>query len=133
MEGLRKHGGYDLPARADVNDVLRALAAEAGWVVEHDGTTYRRAASQNLVPSVSTAVARARSSGVGAGDGGICTAVAAAPEPAEQGLFMFPIRTNEGFGAGAGFPDMCVVDGGGAAPGAYASLPEEWTWGQPRA
>jgi len=39
--GLRKYGGYNLPPRADINDVLRALAAEAGWVVEGDGTTYR--------------------------------------------------------------------------------------------
>ncbi|CAI5535435.1 unnamed protein product [Closterium sp. Naga37s-1] len=39
--GLRKYGGYNLPPRADINDVLRALAAEAGWVVESDGTTYR--------------------------------------------------------------------------------------------
>ncbi|XP_031505422.1 protein BZR1 homolog 2-like [Nymphaea colorata] len=41
FSGLRKHGGYDLPPRADINDVLRALAAEAGFVVEPDGTTYR--------------------------------------------------------------------------------------------
>eukprot|EP00850_Spirogloea_muscicola_P007244 SM000036S13288 [mRNA] locus=s36:456996:458290:+ [translate_table: standard] len=39
--GLRKYGGYNLPPRADINDVLRALAAEAGWVVEADGATYR--------------------------------------------------------------------------------------------
>lgn len=187
MEGLRKHGGYDLPSRADVNDVLRALAEEAGWVVEHDGTTYRRAAAQNLVrihiylyaffiiiknvllfvvssvqfcpivlvisftfhllffqktifffspfvcaqglpAPVLTAVARARISGVGACNGGKCTSGEAAPPPAEQGLFLFPIRSNEGFGAGAGYPDMC--DGGGAAPGAYAWLQEEWAWGQ---
>lgn len=41
FSGLRKYGGYNLPPRADINDVLRALAAEAGWVVEADGTTYR--------------------------------------------------------------------------------------------
>ncbi|XP_072958062.1 beta-amylase 7-like [Typha angustifolia] len=41
FEGLRKHGGYNLPPRADINDVLRALAREAGWVIEPDGTTYR--------------------------------------------------------------------------------------------
>lgn len=39
--GLRKYGGYNLPPRADINDVLKALAAEAGWTVEADGTTYR--------------------------------------------------------------------------------------------
>lgn len=41
LTGLRKYGNYNLPPRADINDVLRALATEAGWVVEADGTTYR--------------------------------------------------------------------------------------------
>lgn len=41
--GLRKHGGYNLPPRADINDVLKALAQEAGWTVEADGNTYRNA------------------------------------------------------------------------------------------
>lgn len=44
LTGLRKHGNYNLPPRADINDVLRALAMEAGWVVEADGTTYRNPA-----------------------------------------------------------------------------------------
>ncbi|KAJ7558699.1 hypothetical protein O6H91_04G052000 [Diphasiastrum complanatum] len=41
FSGLRKHGGYNLPPRADINDVLKALVREAGWIVEPDGTTYR--------------------------------------------------------------------------------------------
>eukprot|EP01018_Ginkgo_biloba_P017037 Gb_28893 [translate_table: standard] len=41
FQGLRKHGGYNLAPRADINEVLRALAEEAGWIVESDGTTYR--------------------------------------------------------------------------------------------
>ncbi|KAJ7513904.1 hypothetical protein O6H91_23G044200 [Diphasiastrum complanatum] len=41
FSGLRKHGGYDLQPRADINDVLKALATEAGWIVESDGTTYK--------------------------------------------------------------------------------------------
>ncbi|KAF3771864.1 Beta-amylase 7 [Nymphaea thermarum] len=41
FSGLRKHGGYDIPPRADINDVLRAIPAKAGFVVEPDGTTYR--------------------------------------------------------------------------------------------
>ncbi|KAI5063346.1 hypothetical protein GOP47_0021893 [Adiantum capillus-veneris] len=44
LTGLRKHGNYNLPPRADINDVLRALAIEAGWVVEADGTTFRNPA-----------------------------------------------------------------------------------------
>lgn len=43
LSGLRQHGNFPLPARADMNDVLAALAREAGWVVEADGTTYRPA------------------------------------------------------------------------------------------
>lgn len=43
LAGLRQHGNFPLPARADMNDVLAALAREAGWVVEADGTTYRPA------------------------------------------------------------------------------------------
>ncbi|EXB75233.1 hypothetical protein L484_026015 [Morus notabilis] len=41
FHGLRKHGGYRLSPRADINEVLRYLAAEAGWTVLPDGTTFR--------------------------------------------------------------------------------------------
>ena len=41
FHGLRRHGGYRLSPRADINEVLRHLANEAGWLVEPDGTTYR--------------------------------------------------------------------------------------------
>lgn len=58
LAGLRQHGNFPLPARADMNDVLAALAREAGWVVEADGTTYRQSPpvnvnnSHNLVSSL---------------------------------------------------------------------------------
>ncbi|KAK4769213.1 hypothetical protein SAY86_027363 [Trapa natans] len=42
LAGLRQYGNFPLPARADMNDVLAALAREAGWTVEVDGTTYRQ-------------------------------------------------------------------------------------------
>ncbi|XP_008808793.1 beta-amylase 8 isoform X2 [Phoenix dactylifera] len=41
LAGLRQYGHFLLPARADMNDVLAALAREAGWTVDPDGTTYR--------------------------------------------------------------------------------------------
>lgn len=41
LAGLRQYGNFPLPARADMNDVLAALAREAGWTVELDGSTYR--------------------------------------------------------------------------------------------
>ncbi|KAL2244617.1 BES1/BZR1 homolog protein 4 isoform X1 [Sesamum indicum] len=47
FHGLRKHGGYRLSPRADINQVLRHLAQEAGWIVEPDGTTYRSATTTN--------------------------------------------------------------------------------------
>lgn len=38
--GLRSQGNYKLPKHCDNNEVLKALCAEAGWIVEDDGTTY---------------------------------------------------------------------------------------------
>ncbi|CAN6197761.1 unnamed protein product, partial [Urochloa humidicola] len=40
LAGLRQHGNYSLRARADINEVIAALAREAGWVVLPDGTTF---------------------------------------------------------------------------------------------
>ncbi|KAG0455609.1 hypothetical protein HPP92_024604 [Vanilla planifolia] len=40
--GLRTLGNYKLPKHCDNNEVLKALCAEAGWVVEEDRTTYRK-------------------------------------------------------------------------------------------
>ncbi|KAK8966968.1 Beta-amylase 7 [Platanthera guangdongensis] len=40
LAGLRRHGNYNLRLRADINDVIAALAREAGWVVLPDGTTF---------------------------------------------------------------------------------------------
>ncbi|KAF9617628.1 hypothetical protein IFM89_037691 [Coptis chinensis] len=40
LAGLRRHGNYNLRVRADINDVISALARQAGWVVLPDGTTF---------------------------------------------------------------------------------------------
>ena len=48
--GLRAYGNYNLPKHCDNNEVLKALCNEAGWVVEPDGTTYRKV----LIPSPSS-------------------------------------------------------------------------------
>lgn len=42
FSGLRMYGNYKLPKHCDNNQVLKALANEAGWTVEPDGTTYRK-------------------------------------------------------------------------------------------
>lgn len=39
LSGLRRHGNYNLRVRADINEVIAALAREAGWIVLPDGTT----------------------------------------------------------------------------------------------
>ncbi|CAO2185893.1 unnamed protein product [Urochloa humidicola] len=39
--GLRAHAGYTLPKHADQNDVLRALCAEAGYLVDEEGNVTR--------------------------------------------------------------------------------------------
>lgn len=61
--GLRAQGNYNLPKHCDNNEVLKALCAEAGWIVEPDGTTYRKGSkpvpmeiggtSTNITPSSS--------------------------------------------------------------------------------
>ncbi|KAJ0631041.1 putative beta-amylase transcription factor BES/BZR family [Helianthus annuus] len=52
LAGLRQYGNFPLPARADMNDVLAALARDAGWTVEADGTTFRQSQpSSKLVRS----------------------------------------------------------------------------------
>ncbi|KAF3442371.1 hypothetical protein FNV43_RR16287 [Rhamnella rubrinervis] len=40
--GLRMYGNFKLPKHCDNNEVLKALCNEAGWIVEPDGTTYRK-------------------------------------------------------------------------------------------
>ncbi|KAM1213153.1 hypothetical protein TB2_004477 [Malus domestica] len=54
FHGLRKHGGYRLSPRGDINEVLRHLATEAGWLVEPDGTTYRPPNAPNCCPTCGT-------------------------------------------------------------------------------
>lgn len=43
--GLRAQANFDLPKHCDNNEVLKALCLQAGWVVEPDGTTYRKVLS----------------------------------------------------------------------------------------
>ncbi|KAF5954716.1 hypothetical protein HYC85_007572 [Camellia sinensis] len=61
LAGLRRHGNYNLRVRADINDVIAALAREAGWVVLPDGTTFpsvsqgtRPAGGASTTPMTST-------------------------------------------------------------------------------
>lgn len=47
--GLRAQGNYNLPKHCDNNEVLKALCVEAGWIVEPDGTTYRKVSKIHLL------------------------------------------------------------------------------------
>lgn len=51
FSGLRALGNYKLPKHCDNNEVLKALCREAGWVVEDDGTTYRKGCKPPTPPS----------------------------------------------------------------------------------
>ncbi|KAK8962330.1 Protein BRASSINAZOLE-RESISTANT 1 [Platanthera guangdongensis] len=51
FSGLRNLGNYKLPKHCDNNEVLKALCAEAGWIVEEDGTTYRKGTKPPPSPS----------------------------------------------------------------------------------
>ncbi|KAF2324519.1 hypothetical protein GH714_015015 [Hevea brasiliensis] len=52
--GLRAQGNYNLPKHCDNNEVLKALCTEAGWVVEDDGTTYRKGCKPPPIDFVGT-------------------------------------------------------------------------------
>eukprot|EP00249_Psilotum_nudum_P007551 c20649_g2_i1 orf=930-1850(+) len=84
LAGLRKHGNYQLPPRADINDVLKALAAEAGWIVESDGTTYRNPAlhqqpsrSHHCQPPLRQLAPMSRSALMPSGGSGLAASLAA--------------------------------------------------------
>jgi hypothetical protein len=53
FSGLRAQGNYTLPKHCDNNEVLKALADEAGWTVEPDGTTYRKVYIMSQPPPLS--------------------------------------------------------------------------------
>ncbi|KAG9439124.1 hypothetical protein H6P81_019289 [Aristolochia fimbriata] len=109
FHGLRRHGGYKLPPRADINDVLRHLAGEAGWVIESDGTTYR---TKGPVPHQCPAcgycgVSNTRSLpvatgsyaiGCGGGGGGDCSTTAS---PRQTAIIQQPSPSSSDAAAGA--------------------------------
>jgi beta-amylase len=53
LAGLRRHGNYILPFRADINEVVAALAWEARWVILPDGTTFPSSASAQVTSQLS--------------------------------------------------------------------------------
>ncbi|PRQ29632.1 putative beta-amylase transcription factor BES/BZR family [Rosa chinensis] len=104
FHGLRKHGGYKLPPRADINEVLRHLAKEAGWRVEPDGTTYRSNKVLDFCPacgiskaSTATAIATPTPSSSVVMAGGECSTTAS------------PYRLPEFNSSGSGTHSICPL------------------------
>lgn len=64
LAGLRRHGNYNLRVRADINDVIAALAREAGWVVLPDGTTFPSKSQGQMPAGGNSAVVTSSSSHV---------------------------------------------------------------------
>ncbi|CAN6711026.1 unnamed protein product [Malus baccata var. baccata] len=62
LAGLRRHGNYNLRVRADINDVVAALAREAGWVVLPDGTTFPSKSQGPRLAGVNSAAVTSSSS-----------------------------------------------------------------------
>ncbi|GJP73825.1 hypothetical protein CLOP_g4505 [Closterium sp. NIES-67] len=54
--GLRTYGNFDLPKHCDNNEVLKAVCKEAGWIVEEDGTTYRKGQPRPQQPEASAGI-----------------------------------------------------------------------------
>ncbi|TVU10567.1 hypothetical protein EJB05_44108, partial [Eragrostis curvula] len=60
LAGLRQHGNYNLRVRADINEVIAALAREAGWVVLPDGTTFPSSSASQVCLARSSSVPASR-------------------------------------------------------------------------
>ncbi|CAM8939130.1 hypothetical protein QQ045_014585 [Rhodiola kirilowii] len=54
--GLRAQGNFNLPKQCDNNEVLKSLCRDAGWVVEDDGTTYRKGCKRPPIDTVGTSI-----------------------------------------------------------------------------
>lgn len=56
LAGLRRHGNYSLRVRADINEVVAALARDAGWVVLPDGTTFPSSSHSQVTQALPAAL-----------------------------------------------------------------------------
>eukprot|EP00475_Leptophrys_vorax_P023391 TRINITY_DN32017_c0_g1_i1.p1 TRINITY_DN32017_c0_g1~~TRINITY_DN32017_c0_g1_i1.p1 ORF type:complete len:454 (+),score=-8.71 TRINITY_DN32017_c0_g1_i1:96-1457(+) len=79
--GLRTYGNFDLPKHCDNNEVLKAVCKEAGWVVEEDGTTYRKGQPRPSPLTDASFDADCAAPSAGLGSPSASAAHAAAPRP----------------------------------------------------
>ncbi|CAO2827067.1 unnamed protein product [Amaranthus hypochondriacus] len=61
--GLRLHGNYKLPKHADNNHLLKALCLEAGWIVQEDGTIFKKKVVTEINGGINSEVVTQISSG----------------------------------------------------------------------
>ncbi|GAV76762.1 DUF822 domain-containing protein [Cephalotus follicularis] len=95
--GLRAQGSYKLPKHCDNNEVLKALCAEAGWIVEEDGTTYRKGCRPppTELPGTSTNISA-------------CSSIQLSPQSSN---FPSPIPSYHASPSSSSFPSPSRIDG----------------------
>ncbi|KAK4434496.1 protein BRASSINAZOLE-RESISTANT 1 [Sesamum alatum] len=106
--GLRAQGNYNLPKHCDNNEVLKALCAEAGWVVEPDGTTYRKGCKPMPME-------------IGGTSTNITPSSSRNPSPPSS-YFASPIPSYQPSPSSSSFPSPSRHDGGNAPPHPFAFL-----------
>ncbi|XP_052196483.1 BES1/BZR1 homolog protein 2 [Diospyros lotus] len=97
--GLRAQGNYKLPKHCDNNEVLKALCAEAGWVVEDDGTTYRKGSKPPPIPTEIGGIAANISA---------CSSVQPSPT---SSTFQSPVPSYHASPTSSSFPSPTRLDG----------------------
>ncbi|KAG7623146.1 BES1/BZR1 plant transcription factor N-terminal [Arabidopsis suecica] len=104
--GLRAQGNYKLPKHCDNNEVLKALCLEAGWIVEDDGTTYRKGFKQPASDISGTPTNFSTNSSI-------------QPSP-QSSAFPSPAPSYHGSPVSSSFPSPSRYDGN---PSSYLLLP----------
>ncbi|CAF2133373.1 hypothetical protein BRARA_K01294 [Brassica rapa] len=104
--GLRGQGNYKLPKHCDNNEVLKALCLEAGWIVEDDGTTYRKGSKPIASDMLGTPTTFSTNS-----------SIQASPQ---SSAFPSPAPSYHGSPVSSSFPSPSRYDGN---PSSYLLLP----------
>ncbi|KAL9461529.1 hypothetical protein AB3S75_004514 [Citrus x aurantiifolia] len=99
FSGLRAEGNFKLPKHCDNNEVLKALCAEAGWIVEEDGTTYRKGSRPPRTPSEITG-----------GSANISTCSSVQPSP-QSSAFPSPVPSYQASPTSSSFPSPTRFEG----------------------
>ncbi|KAL2595747.1 hypothetical protein GLYMA_11G064300v4 [Glycine max] len=96
--GLRAQGNYKLPKHCDNNEVLKALCAEAGWIVEEDGTTYRKGCKRPSASEIGGTVANISA----------CSSIQPSPQSSS---YPSPVPSYHASPTSSSFPSPTRIDG----------------------